>query len=78
MSDVCEKFGHEYEFSTYCGAHVCLECDDHKGLARCFCGWSASGGDGRWELEAMGETIEADDDYYGQLNDDWVWEHGEW
>jgi hypothetical protein len=41
-----------------CGALVCERCDDHDGLARCFCGWSASGGDGRQELIEMGETIE--------------------
>lgn len=51
---------HEYLFSRYCGARVC-GCGDHKGLARCFCGWSASGGDGRRELIEMGETIEPED-----------------
>jgi len=52
---------HEYEFSRYCGARVCEICDDHEGLERCFCGWSRSGGDGRRELEEMGETIEEDE-----------------
>jgi hypothetical protein len=52
--------GGVYYFQRGCGAWVCLECEDHKGLARCFCGWSASGGDGYSELEEMGETIEAD------------------
>jgi hypothetical protein len=52
--------GAEYEFSRYCGARVCPECDNHKGLERCFCGWSRSGGDGRKELIEMGETIEED------------------
>lgn len=46
---------------TQCGCFVCDDCDHHDGLARCFCGWSLSGGDGRAELEEMGETI--DDDY---------------
>jgi hypothetical protein len=59
MNDKCE---HEYEFSRYCGAYVCNICNDHKGLSRCYCGWTASGsGDGRRELEEMGETIESED-----------------
>lgn len=49
------------DFSRYCAAHVCGRCGNHVGLARCFCGWSASGGNGRTELEEMGETIEAED-----------------
>ena len=48
------------DFSRYCGAYVCHGCGDHKGMARCFCGWSLSGGDGRRELELDGEQIEAD------------------
>ncbi len=52
------KCGGKYYFSNHCGAQVCLECDHHKGLARCYCGWSASGGDGRKELVEMGETID--------------------
>tara|TARA_R100000501_G_C2523565_1_gene49698 strand:+ start:295 stop:483 length:189 start_codon:yes stop_codon:yes gene_type:complete len=51
----------EYEWDRGCGADVCYECNDHKDLARCFCGWSASGGNGRQELEEMGENM--DDDY---------------
>jgi len=51
---------HAYLFSRYCGAHVCDDCGDHKGLARCYCGWSQSGGNGRTELIEMGETIEED------------------
>lgn len=47
-----------HTFSNYCGAWMCDECDHHQGLCRCFCGWSASGGNGRAELEEMGETIE--------------------
>lgn len=50
---------HEYKFNRYCGAHVCIECDDHKGLERCYCGWSkTSPGRGRQELEEMGEVID--------------------
>lgn len=57
MADkLCE---HEYEWSQYCGARVCLFCEDHKGLARCYCGWSrTSPGHGREELEEMGEVID--------------------
>ena len=58
--ELCECGG-EYHFNDYCGAEVCSECDNHKGLARCYCGWSASGGDGRRQLEEMGETIEPED-----------------
>lgn len=51
---------HDYIFRAYCGAHVCIDCEDHKDLARCYCGWSVSGGDGYRELIEMGETIEPD------------------
>lgn len=51
---------HQYEWSRYCGAKVCSDCGDHHGLARCFCGWSRSGGNGYQELIEMGETIEED------------------
>ena len=44
--------------SRACGVPVCDECRDHEGLARCFCGWSASGGDGYCELVEMGEQVE--------------------
>lgn len=43
--------------ARYCGAYVCGECGKHVGLARCFCGWAADGGDGRAQLIDMGETI---------------------
>jgi hypothetical protein len=49
------------DFSSYCGAFVCWDCDKHIGLARCYCGWSASGADGRGELIEMGETIDPED-----------------
>lgn len=51
---------HDYQMSRYCGVKVCSECDEHKGLDRCYCGWSRSGGDGYRELTEMGETIEED------------------
>jgi len=50
-----------FVFSKHCGADVCLICDNHKNLARCYCGWSVSGGDGRAELIEMGETIDPED-----------------
>lgn len=58
-SEKC-KCGGTYVWNRSCGAFVCdnEDCASHKGLARCFCGWSSSGGDGRAELEAVGETIE--------------------
>jgi hypothetical protein len=45
----------------HCGAKVCTTCGEHKGLVRCYCGWSASGGDGARELEEMGETLYEED-----------------
>lgn len=55
-----DRHVHRYTFNRSCGANVC-ECGDHKGLARCFCGWSRSGGDGYRELIEMGETIDPDE-----------------
>ena len=52
---------HEYQFDRFCGVEVCARCDEHKGLARCYCGWSKTRpGEGRQELIEMGETIEED------------------
>lgn len=53
--------GGVYVFNDYCGAYVCTDCGDHKGLCRCYCGWAASGGDGRAELVETGETIEPEE-----------------
>ncbi len=50
-------------YSAYCGAHICMTCGNHMGLARCYCGWAASGGDGRKELVEMGETIDPEPEY---------------
>ena len=63
MSAETEKChcGTKFEFSRSCGATVCPSCDHHKGFARCFCGWSLSGINGRMELEEMGEVIEPED-----------------
>ena len=55
----CKKKG-TLELDRGCGATVCWECGHHQGLARCYCGWSLSGGNGYQELIEMGETIEPD------------------
>lgn len=53
---------HEYHFNRGCGVRVCDLCGDHKGLERCYCGWSkTSPGKGREELEEMGEVIDSED-----------------
>lgn len=57
------KCEHRFEWNRYCGAKVCLGCEEHEGLARCYCGWSAGGGNGRLELEEMGEVIEPEEYY---------------
>ena len=51
---------HEYEkvMDKYCAAYLCIHCGYHKDLARCYCGWSLTGLDGREELEQSGENIE--------------------
>ena len=50
--------GGEYYSSRGCGVLVCEKCGDHKGLARCYCGWAADGGNGRHRLQEMGEQID--------------------
>ena len=55
------KCGGTYFFDTYCGADVCDTCGNHKGLCRCYCGWSTSGDNGYTELIEAGETIEPED-----------------
>ena len=58
MMEKC-KCGGEFHFNDYCGTHVCTKCRQHKDfITRCYCGWSADGGDGRRQLEEMGETID--------------------
>lgn len=51
---------HDYELRANCGVDVCWNCSDHKDLARCYCGWAASGGNGRQELLDMGENLDED------------------
>lgn len=61
-----------FQASPSCGAWLCGLCDHHahidrqtgqivQNLARCWCGWAESGGNGREELEEMGEIIEPDE-----------------
>jgi len=50
-----DQHEHEFYFSSYCGVNICTICEFHKELARCYCGWSASGGDGYQELMEMGD-----------------------
>jgi hypothetical protein len=58
----CEKCHQDtVTLARYCGAWVCNACGNHQGLYRCYCGWSASGGDGYRELIDEGETIEPDE-----------------
>lgn len=48
--------------SRSCGANICMACDDHEGLVRCYCGWTRDGrGNGRQELIEMGEVIDDSD-----------------
>jgi len=54
----CEACGGPMATDNGCGVAVCDKCDNHKGLARCFCGWSASGGNGLRELQDMGENCD--------------------
>jgi hypothetical protein len=55
---ICDNCGERMNLSIACGAWVCPECDHHKGLVRCFCGWAADGGDGRKQIEELGEVID--------------------
>jgi len=57
----CPECGGKMERSRECGVPVCTGCGHHLGLARCYCGWAADGGDGRDQLIEMGECL--DDDY---------------
>jgi len=57
----CPDCNSEMNFDLNCACLVCPECQNHFERARCWCGWSKSGRDGRKELRWMGETIEPDD-----------------
>jgi len=57
------RCGGEYWFSKYCGAWVCDTCNDHKGLARCYCGWG------------LGQNEHLEDDIgYATYNDQDGWD----
>lgn len=47
--------------SRYCGVQVCDNCGHHAGLVLCYCGWSLDGGDGRDQLEELGENIDPEE-----------------
>lgn len=60
------KCGGEALYEKACACFICATCDAHISsagfqLARCYCGWTPHGGDGRAELVELGENIE--DDY---------------
>lgn len=57
----CECGSSSWTRNRSCGVWVCDNCEHHLGLVRCYCGWSADGGDGREQLEDMGETIDPED-----------------
>lgn len=52
-NEEAEECQHEYQLHRTCGVQVCVLCGDHKGLARCFCGWGL----------APGERLEDDVEY---------------
>ena len=63
MATRCKPNEHDYVWSKYCGAQVCDKCDDHKGLARCYCGWNTGGNrleDDIGEAYFDGETWEVE------------------
>jgi hypothetical protein len=70
----CGKCNDVIWFNAHCGAWVCESCGQHKGLARCYCGWAADGGDGREQLVDAGENLRDSEDsvYYreGQAEDE--------
>jgi hypothetical protein len=53
--------GGKFHMNKYCGAFLCDKCSNHKGMERCFCGWSLSGRNGYTELLELGEVIEPED-----------------
>ena len=61
---------HEYDtyddgitrvMDRYCGAYICIDCGDHEGLVRCYCGWAENGGNGWEQLVCRAENL--GDDY---------------
>lgn len=46
LADKCETCGkRSVSWSKYCGANVCGDCNNHQGLARCYCGWNLQAGE---------------------------------
>lgn len=45
VPETCRDGNHQYSWNRFCGADVCEGCGDHKGLARCFCGFGLASGD---------------------------------
>jgi hypothetical protein len=59
------RCGGEAHYQRGCACFICGRCDAHIStggfqLARCYCGWTPHGGNGRVELEEMGENLEED------------------
>jgi hypothetical protein len=71
----CDACGRESYFENYCGAWVCAHCGKHVGLARCYCGWAANGGDGRAQLVELGENID-EDTAMADAHEGWCQLHG--
>jgi len=38
------RCGGEFRIAAACGVWTCNKCDNHHGIGKCFCGWSAAGG----------------------------------
>lgn len=55
----CARGDHDYVYRRSCAAYVCVHCDDHRGLALCYCGWPD--GIGAEELIDCGEVIDDDE-----------------
>jgi hypothetical protein len=53
--------GGAWHWDKECAVSVCKRCGKHKGLARCWCGWSESGRNGADELREMGEVIQPEE-----------------
>ena len=53
-----EECGGTAYYERSCASYVCDGCGTHVGLARCWCGYSRHGSDGRRELLEMGEQID--------------------
>ena len=53
--DTCDTG--EYFWSWGCGAYVCwnIDCEQHRGLCRCYCGWAQ---DGYAPMNSEGELLE--------------------